>query len=532
GNDTLNGGAGNDTLKGGAGNDTLIGGNGTDTAIYSGVQGAYTITPGIGVVTIVGSDGTDTLSGVEFARFGSGPAVSLPAPLDPPSPAPTALPAYALDALSSGASWVHVSGTTLQLSFSFMSAAPSYASANESSTFQTMTVAQQDAARSVLQMYADILDIHFTEVADSDTGVDLRFGRDSQSAAGYAYYPGGTGWQAEPGNNTSEGDVWLSTDLSAFQSGLEPGQPLRSNLIHEIGHALGLKHPFETPSLTEAGHADEDTDKYSAMSYTARADAQVVELTGNQLSWSSTIYGWEPETPMLYDIGTLQSIYGANVTATAGNDTYLLPADRPFLKTLWDSGGTDTLEASGFSSASLIDLREGHFSSIGDFGFKDNATWIEQVPVWYSGAQPTYGTDNLAIAYGAVIENAVGGNGVDVLIGNDAANTFTGGNGADHFVFNALSNPDTVLDFVSGTDKLAFDNLIFTQIGADGSLAPGAFLSGAGITQGGDTGDRVVFDTTAGNLYYDADGSGGTASVQVAHLTGVSSLVAADILIA
>jgi Ca2+-binding RTX toxin-like protein len=223
---------------------------------------------------------------------------------------------------------------------------------------------------------------------------------------------------------------------------------------------------------------------------------------------------------MLYDVAALQSLYGANAAASAGNDTYAFPA-RPVIETLWDAGGIDTLAAASLAGASRIDLREGRYSSIGDYGFKDNGTWTESIPGWYSGTLPTYGADNVAIAYGTVIENAVGGSGADILIGNNAANSLTGGAGADRFVFNCHS----------GIDKLAFDNAVFTQAGADGALAAGALRAGAGLTHGLDADDRIVFDTATGDLYYDQDGFGSGAAVKVAHLDGVGALSVADVMV-
>ena len=534
GNDTLAGQGGNDTLVGGAGNDLISGGAGVDVAVFSGDPAAYAITAVVGAVRVAGPDGIDALVEVEYAQFGNGMRIALPAALAPPPPAdlPAAtMPGYALDALLSGGYWAHTSGATTQLEFSFMTSAPSYASGSEASGFSPMTTQQQAAVRDILDMFEGFLDVQFTEVADSNTGVDLRFGRCPQASAGYAYLPGSAGFPAQPGSNQEEGDVWIATNLDAFNSGLAPGEALYGTLIHEIGHALGLQHPFEgATALALNGHAAEDNAKYTVMSYTSHPSGRVVEVTGSSMSWSSSLYYRDPETPMLYDVAALQSLYGGNAAGSAGNDTYTFPA-RPVIETLWDAGGVDTLSAAGLAGASLIDLREGRYSSIGDYGFKDNGTWTETVPGWYSGTRPNYGTDNVAIAYGTVIENAVGGSGADILIGNNATNTLTGGAGADRFVFNAVSTVDTVTDFVSGSDKLAFDNAVFTQLGADGALAAGALRTGAGATHGVDADDRIVFDTATGDLYYDQDGFGIGAAVKVAHLDGVSALAPGDILV-
>ncbi|WP_168220254.1 Calx-beta domain-containing protein [Azospirillum thermophilum] len=78
GDDTLDGGDGDDSLVGGPGNDVLQGGAGTDIAVFDGERSAYTVTvEADGTVRVVGSSGTTTLTGVEFARFGTAPPVLL-----------------------------------------------------------------------------------------------------------------------------------------------------------------------------------------------------------------------------------------------------------------------------------------------------------------------------------------------------------------------------------------------------------------------------------------------------------------------
>lgn len=534
GNDSLLGGDGDDTLAGGLGSDTLGGGAGTDVAVFSGNQASYTITAQVGYLSVVGPEGADFLFGIEYARFADTSTVALPAELTAPAMLPTVpetLPTYAIDALDSGAYWDFSFGAR-QLKFSFMTAAPSYSSGSETTAFMPLTDSQKTVVREIMQQYESLLNIDFVEVTDSNSGVDIRFGRCDQSSLGYAYLPGVVGWPALPGSNNLAGDVWIDTNPDAFNSGLDRGDPLYSAFIHEIGHALGLQHPFETPSLASLGHGAEDSDRYTVMSYTGRADGVVVEISGNSLGYRYSAYNFEPETPMLYDIGVLQSMYGANTGAYSGDSLWTVPSTRPAFMTIWDGGGNDTLSAAGFTTNARIDLQEGHYSSIGGLGYCVNGVWTASPPTWYSGTyHATYGADNVAIAYGCVIENAIGGNGNDILIGNGQANTLTGGTGADRFVFNSGNNPDVVTDFVSGTDKLAFDNAVFVMVGSDGALAATAFRAGLGATQAVDFDDRVIYDTAAGNLYYDADGGGGGGALLVAHLNGNPNLVANDILV-
>jgi Ca2+-binding RTX toxin-like protein len=117
-------------------------------------------------------------------------------------------------------------------------------------------------------------------------------------------------------------------------------------------------------------------------------------------------------------------------------------------------------------------------------------------------------TDNISIAFGARIEDAIGGAGSDVLIANEAQNRLTGGGGGDVFTFTERDAqvgwlrsdgkkmlPDTIADFASGQDRIdlsAIDaqrgteaNEIFTWIGA------AAFSNQAGQLRAVDAGGQI-----------------------------------------
>jgi Ca2+-binding RTX toxin-like protein len=138
-------------------------------------------------------------------------------------------------------------------------------------------------------------------------------------------------------------------------------------------------------------------------------------------------------------------------------------------------------------------------------------------------------TGNAVAALGNAAPNAIVGNAADNVIGgNGGSDILTGGAGNDQFVFTTapgLGNVDLVVDFTAG-DHLVFDAFVFQGLGAGAqTLATGAGASAALPS------DHLIFDTTSKALYYDADGSGATAAVQVATLTGVSALTMADVFI-
>jgi Ca2+-binding RTX toxin-like protein len=89
---------------------------------------------------------------------------------------------------------------------------------------------------------------------------------------------------------------------------------------------------------------------------------------------------------------------------------------------------------------------------------------------------------------------------------------------------------DTIVEFAQG-DRIALDNEVFLDLGADGALAAAAFRSGSGAHQAGAASHRVIFDTAGGGLYFDADGAGGAPSMQIALLQSFGGVAATDILV-
>lgn len=141
----------------------------------------------------------------------------------------------------------------------------------------------------------------------------------------------------------------------------------------------------------------------------------------------------------------------------------------------------------------------------------------------------------------AGLDSLSGGAGNDTLFGGLGNDTLSGGAGRDRFVFDTArgtSNIDRITDFVSGTDKILLDDDIFTRLTGTSSgtpLAAGKYkfiTSGTGFAAG-DADDRIIYNTNTDKLYYDADGKGGAAAVQIAviPLAGNAHPVASDFLI-
>lgn len=332
------------------------------------------------------------------------------------------------------------------VTYSFMTQIPSYENPkNETfevtfegdkdpstvSNFRAFDNNQIAGAKKALQLIEEVAGITFELKSNDNADVKIRFGTGDPSKEGIP------GWAGYPGDNTG-GDIWLANDVTENLTPTPGSQGFRL-MLHEIGHALGLKHPFKGDNTLPAG---EDNNQYTVMSYTRHP--------------GSSVY---PQTPMLYDIAAIQYLYGANYNTRTEDNIYswnklIDDAGKPFVETIWDAGGIDTISAENQIVPVKIDLHPGSFSSIGP---KQNSQFN------------TPATNNLALTYEVknsdgkvvnIIENAIGGVFDDDLVGNEVSNTLSGGYGNDTLgglegddILHGGKGKDTLVDF-SGTNQL------------------------------------------------------------------------------
>lgn len=382
--------------------------------------------------------------------------------------------------------------------------------AAETYGYAPMSAAQQAATREALAYWDDLVPLSFEEQANGHGNWDMAFATTTTGPGqAWAYLPHGKAYGAK--YEHIEGDVWINPGpVQGVQ--LEDGFYGMQTLTHEIGHALGLSHPgdynaSDDVDLTYA-LADyyQDSRQYSVMSYW-----DAYETGAAHIDWATMRFVYSP-TPLVHDIAAIQKLYGVDTTTRTGDTTYgfnwsadladrtafqIQPHDLAPVFTIWDAGGKDTLDLSGFSTPSLIDLNPGSFSSAG--GSSEFLT-LEQInannaaaglpartaqlyEVYNNGVEGINGGlswkeiagvtdplmhDNISIAYGAWIENAVGGSGDDTIIGNAVDNALTGGAGADSFVFLAGAGQDVVKDFsVDGGDVIDLTGVVDIHSFAD-----------------------------------------------------------------
>ncbi|SNS50873.1 Peptidase M10 serralysin C terminal [Azospirillum sp. RU38E] len=294
-----------------------------------------------------------------------------------------------------------------------------------------MTIAQLDLARKALAQWEEVADIHFVE-ATVGVAPDIRFGAATMQAGGYAVVGGPVT------------DIWVNAQYATQQT-----------FLHEIGHALGLKHPGNYNGVSGVGEPPflpdvEDTQNNTVMSYNGDGYSRL----GN------------------FDIAAIQYLYGPNKTVRTGDDTYFVThASTGYY--IWDGGGNDTISAANSIYSVKIDLRDGHF---GSFAVQvDNSNFTNP--------------GQFFVGYGTLIENATGSSGQDLLTGNDLANrldgsanddtligglgndTLIGGHGEDTAVFSGNFADYTIIagvenitvtslsgemDLLNGIEKLSF----------------------------------------------------------------------------
>jgi len=372
-------------------------------------------------------------------------------------------------------------GTAVELTFSFPVAVPAYASEEDANGFSGFTTEQKAATRQIIARIAAEIGLTFTEVADTaaNYGV-LRFANNKQGevSSGYAQVPFGAA-------DDSSGDVYINNEQPENLSNITPGSNAWATLVHEIGHALGLKHPGNY-NAGEAGAdaaeppflpATEDSVLYTIMSYNYTPDEQERDWWG------------------IYDLLALQHLYGKKPVAT-GNNTYTYNDNSgTVLLVINDSGGIDTVDVAAVTGGVTLSLVPGSFSSVG------------------KTATGKAASNNLSIAFDVIIEHVIGSAGNDTITGNSANNQLRGNGGNDS---------------INGGGGI--DTALFSGLRAGYSINVGS--NGALSVQGADGNDslssieRLRFQDTS--LAYDLAGNAGTVAKILGAVFGPAALAIKD----
>ncbi|MFM7785838.1 MAG: M10 family metallopeptidase, partial [Gammaproteobacteria bacterium] len=306
------------------------------------------------------------------------------------------------------------SGGTITVAFpAFSSGMVGSDSEGELAGFRATTAAQQATMRLALQTWDDLIAPDFQFVNGNS---NLEFGfSNTMSGFAHAYFP-------------TVGSIWFSGAYTSGENNLASpgvGDYGFMTYVHEIGHALGLNHMGNYNGNGSWNPSSfQDSTVLSVMSYFGPS-GPYRSSDNAQADWTNASgITRSAQTPMLNDVYVIQRMYGVSTTTRSGDTVYgfgtnitgTVSAIYDFTRnadpilTIFDSGGNDTLDLSGWRTNSDIRLEAGFYSS-------GNAM-----------------TNNIAIAYNTTTENAVGGAGSDRITGNAVANRLDGGAGDDRLI--------------------------------------------------------------------------------------------------
>ena len=345
------------------------------------------------------------------------------------------------------------------ITYAFPTSASSYSYGPEKNVgFAAVSNAQINAALFTLeQSYGSAANDGFSvegftnvSFASGDSSsANIRLAQSDHSDIGTAY--ANMPWE----DYAPAGDVWFGTEYD-YRNPVA-GSYAWHTVIHEIGHALGLKHGHETDGFGALPSAY-DSLEYSAMTYRG-----YVGDTGDSYTYEE--YG-APQTFMMADIAALQEMYGADYTTNSGNTVYtwrptsgqttvdgevaISPGTNRILATIWDGDGNDTFDLTAYSDNLKIDLRPGKASLFSEDQVANLGTDADETIHFARG-----NIFNALLHDGdirSLIENAKGGSGSDRIIGNQVGNSLQGYSGND--TLNGEGGSDVLIG-ASGADRLS-----------------------------------------------------------------------------
>jgi serralysin len=358
-----------------------------------------------------------------------------------------------IDGLLSGVKWRDYTANA-PISYSFTDNISDYelSYANRAShalSYQTLSATQRTAARTWITQYANVSNANFAErTGASDRDATIRMASSNVPSTAFAYYP----------NNAfvEGGDVWFNRSTGWYNNPIL-GTYAYLTFGHELGHALGLKHGHELGGVRNvASNPDRDSMEFSIMTYRSYIGGPITGYTNESGGYAQTL--------MMYDIAAIQQMYGADFTTNATDTTYTfstttgemfingvgqgVPYSNRIFRTIWDGNGVDTYNFSNYTTSLSIDLTPGGWVDLDRFGNFQRANLGGGTG---GGLHPGHARAHIynALQFGgdgrSLIENAIGGTGNDVLIGNSANNILNGGAGADNMA-GGLGNDTYIVD--------------------------------------------------------------------------------------
>ncbi|AUQ73557.1 M10 family metallopeptidase C-terminal domain-containing protein [Phaeobacter piscinae] len=342
--------------------------------------------------------------------------------------------------------------------------------------------AYKDAAIGALEMWSSVTPLQFEIVDDAPYDADLHWMEVVSPEIG------------EP----SDGSAFSSDRYVSVGQRFHDTEPNITDLggyvfdtfVHEFGHEFGLNHPglynYSGPGGVQINYLNNATWTYDRQQYSVMSYFDGIDV-GEETRWSavtplmgdieaiirryySTVDDDGVRTYQTINLNTDDNTYGFNSTDYG----YLLTEDGPqhdigFV--IHDTGGDDTLDFSGSTASTILDLRAGEFSSVN--GHSNNVS----IFAGHNADQTEY-----------YIETGIGSSYDDILIGNDGDNVLDGRAGNDRMAGNGGDDVyfvDSIDDIVREEENGGNDTVIVVADGLDlGDIANVETIIYAGGTPG------------------------------------------------
>lgn len=408
--------------------------------------------------------------------------------------------------------------------------------------FKPAVDAQKEAALIGFKLIASYTGLTFDLSATPDASLRIAgaTGLEGNDGGSHANFP-----QNYPGDTimNSSGDVYLGEN-GEFTSDQLYGEDAFATVIHEMGHALGLKHPFELYPNGPIAAGRNDIE-FTVMTYSSFLSGEVSVNANMTAPSGSSVSGY-----MMYDIAALQAMYGANFakgkteTKPAVEDTYTWDEDgkqyingeeapntgatatKKIFTTVWTQGADTTFDLSNFDDDQYDDMRPGQWLRFSNSQLADLNSKAPPGTPEYQAQGNVYNSLLYQDDKRSEIGSLKAGSGNDTIIGNDLDNTIHGNDGNDT-IEGGIGN-----DILHGGDG---DDVLSGGFGWENELHGGdgndtaSYASRTGVVYADLTADYALVDYYAADTYDSIENlTGGSGSNTLIGDSGANTLTGGE----